>query len=216
MFTRSLLLIGLGAIATGCDHQVGEGDAAIPPEGQSTNNQPAEQADAVAAGFTRIDPTPDPEDPERVYIPTDLEDCFRELERMLLPEEVVRFAAMNEADIDWLAIHSLDVPLAFWIEDNWGLWDRDSRLAEWFMGQGLGNPDDMSYLIVASFWRHLNDKPTRFREQIEARQAAIVLQRELWLAEQAIERYYSDEPVIQPTVTFDPSELLERITEPRE
>jgi hypothetical protein len=53
-----------------------------------------------------------------------------------------------------------------WMRNNWGLWG-GSRLAKWFNNQGVKHPDDMSGVILDSFWRHLNDKPIKLEEQVK-------------------------------------------------
>ena len=56
--------------------------------------------------------------------------------------------------------------LGMWMQNNWGLWS-GSRLAKWFNGHGIKHPDDMSGIILDSFWRHLNQKPIKLDEQVE-------------------------------------------------
>jgi hypothetical protein len=53
-----------------------------------------------------------------------------------------------------------------WLRNNWGLW-KGSRLSKWFNEKGIQAPDDMSGIILDSFWRHLNGKPLKLDEQIK-------------------------------------------------
>jgi len=60
--------------------------------------------------------------------------------------------------------------LGMWMRNNWGLWG-DSRLADWFAEKGIDHPDDMSTIILKSFWRRLNDRPIALSEQIRTHRA---------------------------------------------
>jgi len=96
-----------------------------------------------------------------VYIPRDLDDCLAELKRILSKEEVEDIRAdSEEAMIDY------HYGLGTRLRNNWGLWD-DSRLSKWFNERGITHPDDMSGIILHSFWRHLNGKPIKLDEQIK-------------------------------------------------
>jgi hypothetical protein len=52
-----------------------------------------------------------------------------------------------------------------WMRNSWGLWGQ-SRLATWFQVLGIDHADDMSSIILTSFWRHLNAKPIQLNEQV--------------------------------------------------
>ena len=98
---------------------------------------------------------------DEIYIPRDLDDCFARLEEILQPEDVEMMKSGTEDDM--IQYH---FGLGMWMRNNWGLWG-DSRLARWFNAQGIQHPDDMSGIILDSFWRHLNEKPIHLKEQIE-------------------------------------------------
>lgn len=85
------------------------------------------------------------------YIPVDLEDCFVELRRRL-SQEVLR--DMRDAkEQDMLGYHH---GLGTGLRNDWGLW-RGSRLSAYFNRLGIQHPDDMSGIILTSFWRHLHE-----------------------------------------------------------
>lgn len=48
----------------------------------------------------------------------------------------------------------------------WGMW-KGSRLAEYFNRHDIRHPDDMSTIILTSFWRHLNNEPIEFEQQAD-------------------------------------------------
>lgn len=109
----------------------------------------------------KINPTKDETSPSGIYIPKNLNDCFKELEKMLSPELVKEMQTGTEADM--VKYHH---SLGMWIRNNWGLWG-NSRLKKYFNDLGLRHPDDMSGTILISFWRNFNNKPIKLKEQIK-------------------------------------------------
>jgi alkyl hydroperoxide reductase subunit AhpC len=108
-----------------------------------------------------INPTPDPNSPFKVYIPKDLDDCFIELKKMLHPTLISEMK--NNTEEDMIEYHH---GLGTWIRNNWALW-AGSHLSKYFNNLGIYHPDDMSGIILKSFWRHLNSKPIKLDEQVE-------------------------------------------------
>jgi hypothetical protein len=118
-------------------------------------------ATVAFAGETKINATKDKKSPTGVYIPTDLEDCFLELKKMLPEKTVTEMKSGPEKDM--IKYH---FGLGTWMRNNWGLW-AGSRLREYFKKLGLAHPDDMSSVVLNSFWRHLNGKPLKVDEQVK-------------------------------------------------
>jgi len=98
---------------------------------------------------------------KEVYVPKDLDDCFAELKRILPKEEIEKMKSGPEKDM--IRYH---FGLGMWLRNNWGLW-KGSRLSKWFNDKGIRHPDDMSGIILDSFWGHLNGKPTGLEEQVK-------------------------------------------------
>jgi hypothetical protein len=96
-------------------------------------------------------PTRDPQGPSGVYVPRDVEDAMRELDRML-PEEVI--ADMKTR----VPIYDYHHSIGMWMRNNWGLWG-GSRLQDYFMRQGIRHPDEMSGVILRAYRRHLRSLP---------------------------------------------------------
>lgn len=94
------------------------------------------------------------------YIPADLEDCFSTLNELLYEDEIEKIRLGSEED---MAIYHFSLGLT--LRNNWGLWS-GSRLASWFNERGITHPDDMSGIILDSYWRFLNDKPIELEKQI--------------------------------------------------
>lgn len=116
---------------------------------------------AVFAADYKINATKDEKSPTGVYIPTDLEDCFKELKKMLPADLVEKMKSAPEKDM--IKYH---FGLGRWMRNNWGLWSQ-SRLREYFKKLGLAHPDDMSSVVLKCFWRHLNNKPLKVDEQVK-------------------------------------------------
>ena len=52
------------------------------------------------------------------------------------------------------------------MRNDWGLWG-GSPLARYFNRLGVFHPDDISGIILTSFWRHLNGRPIKLDEQVK-------------------------------------------------
>jgi hypothetical protein len=98
---------------------------------------------------------------EEIYVPKDLDDCFVELKKMLSKEDIEKIKDGTEHEM--IRYH---FGLGMWMRNNWGLWS-GSRLSRSFNEKGIHHPDDMSGIILNSFWRHLNNKPIQLDEQIK-------------------------------------------------
>jgi hypothetical protein len=100
-----------------------------------------------------ITPTLDPNSSTGIYIPPNLQDCFLELDRMLSASMRDCISACSEDD---LIRHHFG--LGMWMRNNWGLWSESSPLKQFFDSQGKYSADDMSSMILKSYWQHLNRK----------------------------------------------------------
>lgn len=101
------------------------------------------------------------------YIPMDLEDCFVRLKKIVRSKDIEKLKNGNEDDMG-----QCHFGLGMWMRNNWGLWGstppvQGSRLAKWFNEQGVRHPDDMSGIILTSFWRHLNNRPIDLCGQVK-------------------------------------------------
>jgi len=101
------------------------------------------------------------EKPKEIVVPKDLEDCFVHLHK-LLDKELIEQMKTGTQD-DMIQYH---FGLGMWIRNNWGLWG-GSRLSEWFNKKGITHPDDMSGIILDSFWKHLNNQPIDWEEKLK-------------------------------------------------
>ena len=98
-----------------------------------------------------------------VYIPVDLEDCFRELNRLASSSGLTQFKAAPEDSIRT----RLHFGLGKWIGHNWGFYG-GSRLSHHLKELGLTHPDDMIQLIIVCYHRFLHDKDLDVEVEIQA------------------------------------------------
>jgi len=96
-----------------------------------------------------------------VYIPSDLDDSFQELQKMMHPNFVAEFKQVPEQ-----MLPRYHMTLGRWIRTKWGLW-KGSRLSEYFNGKGITHSDDMSAIILTSFHRSLRNEPLQLDQQIQ-------------------------------------------------
>ncbi len=108
-----------------------------------------------------------------VYIPTDLEDAFDQLEKLAPPESLAFFREQEEAEV----VRKLFPKLGRWIILNWGF-EGGSRMSHYLRGQGIYLPEDMGMVVMRSWHRHLNGLPVDLESQVEVIQERIRLEQE--------------------------------------
>jgi hypothetical protein len=111
-------------------------------------------------GTYELNATPDPANPARPLVPKDLAAALVELDHML-PQEL-RDEMRRDPDPRLIKYH---FSLGLWIRNEWGLWS-GSHLAAHLQELGLFHPDDMSVLILESYWLHLRGQPLRIQERV--------------------------------------------------
>jgi len=96
-----------------------------------------------------------------VYIPKDLNDCHKELDRMLHPDARLflggKLPGLSQEDKYKFEEGYGHLGIGMWIRNNWGLW-KGSHLAKHFNAMGIKHPDDMSGIILASYRAKLLNK----------------------------------------------------------
>lgn len=105
------------------------------------------------------------------YSPKDLEDCFRELDKLLSPKDREEFRGKSEGDL--IEYH---IGLGTAVRNEWGLW-AESRLQKYFAGLGVSHPESITMIIFTSYRRHLNGLPINLDEQIARHRAALEKQK---------------------------------------
>jgi hypothetical protein len=113
-----------------------------------------------ASGQTAVKKTATGSD--RIYIPKDLEECFIQIDK-LLPDSI-RQSILTMTEDQFSA--KMHMSLGMWMRNNWGLW-KGSRLSKYFHEKGIYHPDDMSGIILDSYYRKLTGKEIELNEQIK-------------------------------------------------
>jgi hypothetical protein len=97
-----------------------------------------------------------------IYIPKDLEDCFIQINK-ILPDSVKQSMLTQDEHHFTSNMH---FGLGLWMRNNWGLW-KGSRLSKYFNDLGIYHPDDMSGIILDSYYRNSTGKEIKLEEQIK-------------------------------------------------
>jgi hypothetical protein len=93
-------------------------------------------------------------------IPKKLEECYLVLENI---EDLTTWLNNSENSATANAHHSIGQ----WIRNNWGLWKEEGELYKWFKENEINHPDDMSSIILTSFYRYKKNQDIRLVEQFE-------------------------------------------------
>lgn len=104
--------------------------------------------------------------PPEVEIPRNLEEAHAQLMKLFPKEEIERITQM--ASEDEMSIYHFGAGMG--IRNSWGLW-HGSRLAKYFNDLGIKHADDMSGIILGTFWCRIHEQPFRLQERIEYYQA---------------------------------------------
>ncbi len=97
-------------------------------------------------------------------IPANLEEALTEVDGLLDDEQR---ALLRDYEPLWWH-RSLGAVL----RNCWGLWGAKSPLGDWFRGQGISHPDDMSGIVLRSLHRRLGGKEIELAAQITHIQAS--------------------------------------------
>lgn len=94
-------------------------------------------------------------------IPSNLEECFEALNEELVASDIKLIKNSPEG-----SMHQFHHGIGRWIRNNWGLWS-GSTLSEWFNEIEITHADDMSGIILESYWKFLNNKPIGLEDQVK-------------------------------------------------
>lgn len=99
---------------------------------------------------------------DTTYIPFDLDDCIQQLDKIFGDSSKVKIKALTEDDFS----AQMHLNFGMWMRNNWGLW-KGSRLSKFFNEKGIYHPDDMSGIILDSYYRYLTGQEIKLAEQIK-------------------------------------------------
>ena len=97
-----------------------------------------------------------------IYIPINLEDCFIQINSLL--NDSIKSEIKNQTEDEFTT--NSHFGLGMWMRNNWQLWG-GSRLSKYFNQLGISHPDDMSGIILSSYYRNHTGMDINLDEQIE-------------------------------------------------
>ena len=97
-----------------------------------------------------------------VYIPKNLEDCFKQIDCFWADSIKLKAKEMAEKEFTIQAHFGFGM----WMRNNWQLWS-GSRLSKYFNEIGISHPDDMSGIILDSYHRYLRKELINLDEQVQ-------------------------------------------------
>jgi hypothetical protein len=108
-----------------------------------------------------------------IYIPQDLHECYRELDRMLHPDAkeylAGTLAGLSETEEELFDLNMGHMGLGMYLRNYWGLWI-GSRLAQYFADMDVTHPDDMSGIILDSYKAYLRNEPYDLKGAVKKHQ----------------------------------------------
>jgi hypothetical protein len=97
------------------------------------------------------------------YIPQDLQDCFKQIDRFW--NDSIKNIVRNRTEEKFIA--SAHLGFGMWMRNNWQLW-HGSRLTQYFNKIGIYHAENMSGMILSSYYRYLNGKALKLENQIRS------------------------------------------------
>lgn len=95
-----------------------------------------------------------------IKVPENLIECFQYF------DSIITFDQMEEIKTGELKAIHLHHGLGMWIRNNWGLWTKEGPLYGYLKEIGLNHPDDMSNMILESYFAHLKEEPYNFETYV--------------------------------------------------
>lgn len=106
-----------------------------------------------------------------VYIPKDIGDAFKELNRLIDASSKKTFLSINAEQ----AAEKLHFSFGRWMVHNWGFYG-GSRFTKYLNQINLYHPDDMSRFVIITYHRNLKRQPLEVKslvEQLKAERAEL-------------------------------------------
>ncbi len=94
--------------------------------------------------------------------PENLIEALMELNALLPIDDKLFMLLHDEDKVSALFHHSLGRHL----RNIWTLWDENGSLHKWFLSINIHHADDMSRIIIVSYYRKLNCIPICLRDQV--------------------------------------------------
>ena len=110
-------------------------------------------------------PTTDLSSRTGVYIPKNIEEAFIELGKIVGNEGANEIRTSPDENMS-----EYHLGLGVWLRNKWGLWE-GSSMTNYFKELGICHPDDMTGIILTTFWRKVNNQAINLQELIRSYQA---------------------------------------------
>ncbi|MFN0255268.1 DUF6794 domain-containing protein [Pedobacter ureilyticus] len=99
------------------------------------------------------------------YKPKTLDEAVLQLEKLHHDTTKKQIIALTE---DQFKLYS-HLEMGMWIRNNWKLWS-GGKLSKYFKSIGVFHPDDMSGIILTSYYRHLKGQDRELEKQVKCYQ----------------------------------------------
>ena len=96
------------------------------------------------------------------YKPLNLEEAVEQLK--IIHHDTTKQKILEMTEDEFLG--GAHFGLGMWMRNNWGLWKR-KELAKYFNSIGIYHPDDMSGIILTSYYRELHGQDWKIDEQVK-------------------------------------------------
>jgi len=96
-----------------------------------------------------------------VYIPMDINDCFKQLDKLMEEPVKKRFMAFSDEEVD----RKTHASLGKWIDHKWQI-TQGSRISNYFKRMGVPHPEYSIGIILTSYHRYLHMKELKLKEQV--------------------------------------------------
>jgi hypothetical protein len=96
------------------------------------------------------------------YKPRDLKESVAQLHKIHHDSTKQKIRGMSESEF----LSGAHFGLGMWMRNQWGLWGHKS-LADYFNSIGIFHPDDMSSIILISYYRDLTGQPWDVNNQVK-------------------------------------------------
>ena len=96
------------------------------------------------------------------YKPKNLDEAIIQLDKLFSDSLKQEITLMDENEFRGRSHMSMGL----WVRNNWGLWT-EGELSQYFNTLGIFHPDDMSGIILTSYYRHLKNYDYELDKQIK-------------------------------------------------
>ena len=100
---------------------------------------------------------------DKLKNPRNLAESVRALDYVITPEQKKIYEGWSEDKF----VNGLHHNLGRWLRNNWELWDENKELHKHFKSLGIWHADDMSGIILTTYYRKIHNLLPKLDEQIQ-------------------------------------------------